>query len=186
MEDSRIVDLYWKRDADAIAETSAKYGAYCYAIALRLLSDARDAEECVSDTWMGAWNAMPVHRPQYLAAFLGKITRRLACNRFQAQRAAKRGGGELPLALEELTACVPASPSAAQAVEDAELERLLNRFLHTLPERDCNIFLRRYWYAEPLQQIADRYRLRPGTVKSSLYRSREKLRRYLEKEGIGL
>lgn len=184
MEDSRIVELYWRRSADAVAETSRKYGGYCYAIAYNLLASAQDAEECVNDTWLGAWNSMPENRPDRLAPYLGKIARSLAFNRFRAARAEKRGGGELPLVLEELGKCIPSSPSAAQAVEDAELEREINRFLRTLPPRDCDIFLRRYWYAEPLAEIAARYGLKLNTVKTSLYRSREKLRSHLEKEGF--
>ena len=184
MDDSRIVELYWRRSGDAIAETSRKYGGYCYAIAYNLLSSVRDAEECVNDTWLGAWNAIPDNRPQYLAPFLGKIARRLAFNRFRADRAEKRGGGELPLVLEELGGCVPAVPSAAQAVEDGELEAEINRFLHAVPPRDCDVFLRRYWYGESLAEITGRYGLKLNTVKTSLYRTREKLRVYLEKEGI--
>ena len=118
MEDHRIVDLFWQRSGDAVTQAREKYGNYCYAIALRLLSDRLDAEECVNDTWLGAWNAMPVHRPERLAPFLGKITRSLAFNRYQARQAEKRGGGQLPLALEELGDCIPAAPSAAQAAED--------------------------------------------------------------------
>ena len=186
MEDHRIVDLFWQRSGDAVTQAREKYGNYCYAIALRLLSDRLDAEECVNDTWLGAWNAMPVHRPERLAPFLGKITRSLAFNRYQARQAEKRGGGQLPLALEELGDCVPAAPSAAQAAEDRELERAVDRFLHSLPSRDCYIFLRRYWYVEPVADIGERYGLKASTVKSSLYRSREKLRRFLEKEGITL
>ncbi|MDY5612941.1 RNA polymerase sigma factor [Dysosmobacter sp.] len=184
MEDHQIVDLYWQRSSDAIAESSAKYGGYCHTIAYRILGNRQDAEECVNDTWAGAWNAMPVHRPTYLGAFLGTITRRIACNRLCAQRAEKRGGGELTLVLEELTDCIPHAPSAAQAVEDTELEQAVSRFLHTLSRRDCSLFLRRYWFAEPVADIAARYGLRVGTVKTSLCRSREKLRRYLEKEEL--
>lgn len=186
MEDQRIVDLYWQRSDDAVAETSRKYGGYCYAIAYNLLSSPRDAEECVNDTWLGAWNAMPDNRPRYLAPFLGKIVRSLAFDRFRADRARKRGGGELPLVLEELAECVPASPSAAQAVEQEELEREIGRFLRTLPPRDCDIFLRRYWYGEPLSEIAGRGGWKLNTVKTGLYRTREKLRRHLEQEGYVL
>lgn len=186
MEDSRIVELYWRRSGDAIAETDRKYGRYCYAIAYNLLSSSRDAEECVNDTWLGAWNAMPDNRPQYLAPFLGKIARRLALNRFRLDRAEKRGGGELPLVLEELEECVPAVPSAAQAVEDGALEEEINRFLRALSTRDCDVFLRRYWYGESLAEIAKRYGLKLNTVKTSLYRTREKLRRHLEEEGYAL
>ena len=186
MDDSRIVELYWRRSGDAIAETSRKYGGYCYAIAYNLLSSVRDAEECVNDTWLGAWNAIPDNRPQDLAPVLGKIARRLAFNRFRADRAEKRGGGELPLVLEELGGCVPVVPSAAQAVEDGELEAEINRFLYALPPRDCDVFLRRYWYGESLAEIAGRYGLKLNTVKTSLYRTREKLRRHLEQEGYAL
>ena len=127
---------------------------------------------------------MPIHRPSRLAAFLGKITRRAACDRLSANLAQKRGGGEVPLLLEELTECVPSAPSAAQEVEDAELEAAVDRFLHTLSRRDCDVFLRRYYFAEPLADIARRYGLPLGTVKASLFRSREKLRNYLEKEEL--
>ena len=184
MEDSRIIDLYWQRDPAAITETGAKYGGYCRSIARNLLADLRDAEECVNDTWLRAWNAMPTDRPDHLGAFLGTITRRLACSRWRAAQAAKRGGGELPLLLEELEGCVPAVPSAAQAAEDRELAESVNRFLRSLPEWECSVFLRRYWYGEPLQVIAERYAMKLNTVKSSLYRTREKLRDHLEQEGI--
>ena len=127
---------------------------------------------------------MPIHRPSCLSAFLGKLTRRAACNRLETLRAEKRGGGELPLVLEELADCVPAAADPAQDVEDAELAREVNRFLRRLPERACNVFLRRYWYAEPLADIAARYGMSEGAVKASLFRTRQKLRDHLEKEGL--
>ena len=181
-----IIDLYWRRSEDAIRETAAKYGAYCRSIARGLLADPRDEEECVNDTWIKAWNAMPDNRPDRLRLFLGKITRRLACDALRARTARKRGGGAYVEALEELGECVPAGPGADKIVEDRELEEVLDRFLHTLPERDCNVFLRRYWYGETLEEVSKRYGMKLNTVKTSLYRSREKLRRYLEKEGIAL
>ena len=184
MEDSQIVDLYWQRSADAITESSTKYGDYCHAIALRILGIRMDAEECVNDTWIGAWNAMPIHRPDCLSAFLGKLTRRAACNRLDTLRAEKRGGGDLPLVLEELADCVPAAADPARAVEEAELAHAINRFLRRLPERACNVFLRRYWYAEPLADIAARYGMSEGAVKASMFRTRQKLRDHLEKEGL--
>ena len=176
MTDLQIVDLYWKRNADAISCSEQKYGGYCHSVAKNILSSFQDAEECVNDTWVGAWNSMPDHRPQNLRAFLGSITRRLACSRLRMDYAQKRGSGQLPLILEELDACLPTSPSAAQVVEAMELERTINAFLHTLPAQDCNLFLRRYWYAESIDQISRRYDLLPNTIKSSLYRSRRKLR----------
>lgn len=183
MEDHAIVDLYWSRDPEAIRQTGEKYGGYCRAIARNILSDRRDAEECVNDTWLGAWNAMPENRPGLLAPFLGKITRNLALTRWRAARAEKRGGGELPLVLDELSECV-SSADTLQTLEAAELENEINRFLGTLPERECGVFLRRYWFTEPMADIARRYGMRENTVRTSLFRSREKLRRYLEKEGL--
>lgn len=186
MEDQQIVDLYWRRDADAIGETASKYGGYCRTIAQNILSDRQDAEECLNDTWMGAWNAMPPHRPGRLRLFLAKITRSLACDRVRAQSARKRGGGVYTVALEELEECLPAVPGADRAVEDRELERMVDRFLHTLPERACSVFLRRYWYAERIEDIAGRYGMGVNTVKTSLFRTRQKLKAYLEKEGIAV
>lgn len=184
MNDSDIVNLYWSRSSEAVTETQKKYGGYCYAISFGLLGNAQDAEECVNDTWLKAWNAMPVSRPARLAPFVGRITRSLSFDRFRSSQARKRGGGELPLVLEELRGCVPSVPSAAQAVEDAELERAVGDFLHTLPARDCNIFLRRYWYGEPLADISRRYGVKLNTVKTSLFRTRGKLKAFLEKEGV--
>lgn len=184
MHDADIVDLYWRRSDEAVIETQKKYGGYCYTIAFGFLGNVQDAEECVNDTWLKAWNAMPQSRPSHLGAFVGRITRALSFDCFRRNHAQKRGGGELPLVLEELKGCVPSVPSAAQAVEDAELERLVNDFLHTLPARDCDIFLRRYWYAEPLADIARRYGLKLNTVKTSLFRSRGKLKSFLETEEI--
>lgn len=184
MNDQQIIDLYWRRSEDAIRETEAKYGPYCRTVAENILADRLDAEECVSDAWLRAWNAIPPHRPNSLRLFLGKLTRSAACDVLRLRNAQKRGGGARPLALEELGECVPAVPGADRAVEERELTELLNRFLRALPERDCNVFLRRYWYAEPLEDIARRYGMRTNTVKTRLFRLRGRLRSYLEREGI--
>lgn len=183
MEDCAIIDLYWSRDPDAIARTSEKYGGYCRAVAGNILPDRRDMEECVNDTWLKAWNAMPSDRPGLLAQYLGKITRNLALNRWRDNRAEKRGGGELPLVLEELAECVP-SAGMLQALEAAELAEAVDRFLHALPERECGLFLRRYWFAEPAAVIAKRYGMRENTVRTILFRCRKRLQVYLEKEGL--
>lgn len=183
MEDHAIVDLYWSRNPEAVQRTGEKYGHYCRSIARNILPDRRDVEECVNDTWLNAWNAMPENRPDFLAPFLGKITRNLAFTRWRAGRTEKRGGGELPLVLDELAEC--ASPAnTLREVEAAELERVVNRFLRTLPERECNVFLRRCWFTEPVADIARRYGMRESTVRTSLFRTREKLKRHLEKEGL--
>lgn len=186
MEDHAIIDLYWAREERALEETERKYGSYCRSIARNILASPEDTEECVNDTYLRAWNAMPPQRPAVLSAFLGKITRNLSLDRWKLSRAEKRGGGQLPLALDELTGCVPAADNVAEAMEAAELSRVLDRFLRKLPERECCIFLRRYWYLDSAQAIAQRFHMTEGSVKSQLFRTRTKLRTCLEKEGICL
>ena len=146
MEDSAIVTLYWQRSEQAIAESDTKYGPYCGHIAYGLLQNSEDTQECVSDTWLAAWNAMPPHRPAVLRLFLGKLTRRLSLQRLRRQGRLKRGGGEAALALEELGDCVPLGGDAQQALEGRELTRLLNHFLSGLPAAQRQVFLARYWY----------------------------------------
>ena len=182
--DQEIIELYWQRDEEAIRASQRRYGGYCGAIAQNILADPLDAEECLNDTWIGAWNAMPPHRPARLRLFLAKITRSLACDALRSRNARKRGGGVYTAALEELAECVPTVPGAEQEAEARELEQAVDRFLHSLGERDCSIFLRRYWYAEPLEDVAARYGMKLNTVKTSLFRTRKKLRRYLESEGM--
>lgn len=186
MDDQQIVDLYWRRDETAITVTQTKYGPYCRRVAANILSDPQDEEECVNDTWLGAWNAMPPHRPLHLPPFLGRITRNLAVSAVRSRSAKKRGGGGYQVALEELTDCVPTVPGADRAAEDRELEESINRFLRTLPERDRNVFLRRYWFVDSLEDIAQRYGLKENTVRTCLFRTRNKLRSYLEKEGVSV
>ena len=184
MEDSQIIDLYWARLEQAIQETDTKYGSYCRAIAHNILKSMEDSEECVSDTWLRAWNAMPPQRPSVLSAFLGRITRNLSLDRYKAARAEKRGGGELPLALDELDACIAAKGGVEAEFDGKELARALDAFLRTLPERECSLFLRRYWFVDSVRDIASRYSMNENNVKSILFRTREKLRKYLEEEGI--
>ena len=186
MEDSAIIDLYWAREERALTETDTKYGHMCRSIAYQILQDRWDSEECVNDTWLRAWNAMPPQRPTILSAFLSRITRNLSLDRYKAARAEKRGGGQMPLALEELGDCVPAQTTVEDSVELRELTRLLDRFLRDLPEKECCLFLRRYWYVDGTADIARRYEMAEGSVKSTLYRIRKKLRIYLEKEGVAL
>lgn len=184
MEDSRIVELYWQRDEAAIAETQKKYGRYCFAIADGILHNAFDAEECVSDTWSGAWNAMPPHRPAVLSTFLGKLTRRAALKKLRAQTAEKRGGGEVPAVLDELEECIPAPSRVDEALEAKALAELLNAFLQTLRADERNVFLRRYWYLDAVRDIASRFGFSESKVKMMLKRTRDKLALRLEKEDI--
>ncbi len=183
MEDSAIIDLYWAREERALSETDTKYGGYCRSIAHNILRNREDTEECVSDTWLHAWNAMPPQRPSILSSFLGRITRNLSFDRCRRQNAEKRGGGALPLALDELSNV--SRPRAGSSTRwKRELAEAIDRFLRTLPERECSMFLRRYWYVDSVQSIAARYAIKENTAKSILFRTREKLRRYLAGEGI--
>ena len=198
MQDEQIIDLYWKRSEEAIRETEIKYGKYCGTIAWNILYSAEDAEECVNDTWMNAWNAMPPHRPGFLKAFLGKITRNLALNLYEKKHAEKRGGGETALALDELAECVGGVPGGkgtagiSGSVWDSEgsteegmvLTACLNRFLQGMKAEDRKIFVQRYWYMYSVKEIAGNLGLGESKVKMTLLRQREKLKKVLEEEGI--
>lgn len=184
MDDGQIVQLYWDRSEQAITETDAKYGAYCYSIAYNALANIQDAEESVNDTYMAAWNRIPPTRPAVLGTFLGRITRNIAINRWKARNAAKRGGGEITLALEELADCADEQVSIESALESRELARVFNEFLDTLQKQKRDIFLRRYWFFEPISEIAESCGFTQSKVIAMLHRTRGKLRKHLEKEGF--
>ena len=183
MEDRDIIELYFQINDKAIEVTNEKYGAYCTAVANNILSDLRDSEECVSDTWLRAWNAMPPKRPDYLRLFLGKITRNLALDVVKKQSRKKRGSGEYELVLDELRNVTDTAYQVESEVEKKDLQRTINEFLYALPERDCNVFLRRYFYFESTKQIADHYKIRESHVLGILSRTRQKLRMHLVQEG---
>ena len=182
MDDRSIVALFWDRSETAIAETDKKYGPYCYSIAHNILTNREDAQECVSDTWLAAWKAMPPKKPAILSTFLGKITRRLSIDRWRTRTAYKRGGGELPLALEELGECADTETPEA-TVQRRELALRFNQFLSTLPETERSVFLCRYWYLDSIGQIAEVFGFSQSKVTSMLHRTRKKLKDVLEKEG---
>ncbi|MBQ7001334.1 MAG: sigma-70 family RNA polymerase sigma factor [Oscillospiraceae bacterium] len=183
MEDSMILDLFFQRSEQAIAETDIKYGSYCYAIAYNILASHEDSQECVSDTYLAAWNAIPPKRPKLFHAFLGKLTRHISLDRWRKCNAKKRGGGELPVALEELEACT-SSENTETAFARKELTRALNRFLSALPETERNIFLCRYWYLDSIESIARFSGFSQSKVTSMLHRTRGKLRKTLYEEGL--
>ena len=186
MEDKEIIDLYWLRSETAIAQTARKYGRYCRSIAHNILHNAEDSEECVSDTYLKAWENIPPRRPKKLAVFLGKITRNLALDRYRFYTAEKRGGGQMPVALEELAACVPAGDETGRIIDQIVLVELLNRFLGELPVSQRKIFMRRYWYVSDIKEIARDYAMTESGVRMSLMRSRKQLKELLEKEGVML
>lgn len=184
MEDRQIVDLYWQRSDLAISETNRKYGRYCHTIAYNICGTDEDAEECVSDTWFRAWNLMPDRRPTILSAFLGRITRNFAINLIQAKNRIKRGGGEAVLALDELEECIPGGTNPEQTLEEKELARAVGRFISELPKTEKKIFILRYWYVASMDEIAETLGFSIGKVKSCLFRTRKKLKNYLEEEGL--
>ena len=183
MQDHEIVALYWKRDENAISETRDKYGVYCYTIAFNILYSNEDAEECVNDTYIKAWNTMPPQKPTVLSAFLGKITRNLAINRYKQERAAKR---DVRLTEVFCEADGTMSGKYTDPLDEIALKDAINSFLASLSREHRIIFLRRYWYMSSVSEIARDYRIPEGTVKSILSRTRIKFRTHLEKEGIDL
>ncbi len=183
MKDREIVELFLKRSQTAITEAEEKYGRYCRAIAGRILGNDADAEEAVADTWLGAWNAIPPHEPEDLGTFLGKITRQNAIKRWRRRNAAKRGG-ETALALEELAEVAPSRSDPQAEAEASELADALNRFVSRLPAAEKRVFLCRYWYLDPVADIAARFGFTESKVKSMLARTRKRLRKHLVEEGL--
>lgn len=186
MNDSQIVALFFDRDQRAIEETAAKYGSYCYSIVRNILQTREDAEEAVSDTYLALWATIPPHKPVVLRTFLGKIARRTALKRWEHLRTQKRGSGEVALALEELSEYLSDGTTPETAIEMAELTRILNTFLRSLPKEERQVFVSRYWYLDPIADIAKRFSFSQSKVKSMLSRTRMKLRATLSKEGITL
>lgn len=182
MEDEAIVTLYWQRSEEAIARTDQKYGSYCHAIAYNILQDHQDSDECVNDTYLSLWEIIPPRRPSLLSALLAKIARNHALDRCKYNRAEKRGGGQVALALDELSECV--GKSEEDYLEGRALTELLNNFLAELPQKSREVFLLRYWYICSVKQIGDKLGLSESNVKMTLLRSRKQLRSLLEKEGI--
>lgn len=184
MEDRKIVDLYWQRDENAIPETAAKFGGYCRTIAYNILSDAEDAEECLNDTWLRAWNTMPTNRPSRLAPYLGKLSRWISLTRLREKTSLKRGGGETALVLDELAEAVDSGADVEKAVELKELNAALRRFLKTLGETERQVFLARYWFIASIAEIAEKFGFSESKVNSMLHRTRKKLLGYLKEEGL--
>lgn len=183
MEDKQIVELFWERDPQALLHSQEKYGAYCLKVAQNILP-AEDAEECVNDTWLQAWSAIPPARPENLQFYLATVTRNQALDRYRKDHAQKRGGGVVNTALEELAECLTSGENPQELYQAKELEGAINRFVRSLPVRDGNIFIRRYYFLESLDEISVRYRISKGSLSVILSRTRAKLKKCLEKEGF--
>ncbi len=183
MHDEQIIALYWNRDERAISATDETYGGYCRTIAKNILGSAEDAEECVNDTYHHTWNAIPPHKPKLLSAFLGKITRNLSLNQYKKRMADKRGGGELPLVLEELSDCIAHSESVESTVEKTELARAIDDFLEKQPREKRHMFVCRYFYTDSISSIAKRFSKKESAVAMTLARMRETLSEHLRERG---
>lgn len=184
MTDEEIIACYWQRDQQAVTASAEKYGTYCRSIAQNILQDPLDAEECVNDTWLRAWGSIPPNRPRRLKLFLARLTRNLALDRLRGRCAEKRGGGETDLLLEELSECVSGDREPESALLAKELGAEIDRFLQALPQRECSLFLKRYFYGESVKTLARAWGLTPHHVTVLLSRTRQKLKRYLNKEGF--
>ena len=186
LPDLQIVDLYWKRDEQAIDETDFKYRRYLYTIAKNVLQDHLDCEECLNDTYLGTWNAIPPERPSPLQVFLSKIMRNTALARYRKNTADKRVPSKMTVALEELEKYMPYNDQTLSAEEEYyvyQLSRSLNDFLKSLPKKQCLIFICRYYCCDRISEIARLLGISERTVYRDLGDVKEKLKKHLEKEG---
>ena len=182
MLDSQIIALYDARDERAIAETAAKYGSFCTSIALNILQNLQDAEECVNDTWLRPWNSIPPARPNVLKAYLGRITRNVALDKYKAAHREKRGCGEILVAFDEISEITASDYVLEDEWREQDFVDLINAFLYSLPERDRHVFVRRYFFADSVPAIAKRFGTSQNNVLKILSRTRQKLKNYLDRE----
>lgn len=183
MDDRHIVDLYWQRNEQAISETAAKYEGYCMKIAQNILADHADSEESVNDTYLHAWNAIPPERPLNLRAYLGRITRNLALNRYQAKAAQKRQGDSFARSLDELEDFAVPALDPTDELAARELGECISAFLRTQSVETRAIFVRRYFYCDSIEELAKRFGAGESKIKTTLLRTRQRLKQYLAKEG---
>ena len=186
LDDQHIIDLYWQRDETALRLTAACYGTQLVTVAQRILDDPAESEETVNDTYLKAWNVIPPHKPNKLGAFLAKITRELAIDRYRRRKAEKRAATQYALSLEELSECIPGGETPDEALDHDILARHIGAYLSVLKPSVRQAFVGRYFFALSLQEIADRQGVTLSWVKTALHRAREGLRNHLEKEGYSV
>ena len=184
MEDQQIIDLFLKRDEKAVSEAELKYGNYCRKIAMNILSDERDSEEAVNDTFMGVWKSIPPHIPDKLSAFIGKVARNASLKIYRRNNAEKRSNGSIPEPFEEISGIIGGSDHIQSDIEAKELAERINRFLNVLKENERKVFVCRYWYFDSIADISERFGFSEGKVKSMLFRTRKKLMDALKKEEL--
>ena len=184
MTDKDIITLFWLRDQKAIAETKKKYGNYCRSIAYNILKNKEDAEECENDTYLGAWDSIPPQIPKSLPAYLAKITRNLSITRLRSKKAEKRLQDNQIVPIEELYSCISDTSGFDAHLSEKELGEIIDKFLRSLKESDRNIFICRYWYSEEISVIAKNFGFTESKVKTCLFRTKNKFRKHLNKEGV--
>lgn len=185
MDDSKLLDLFWNRDENAICEMDVKYGSYCRKIAMNILTIPEDAEECISDTWLKAWENIPPERPKKLKAWLGKVVRNTALTIWQKNHAQKRYGG-MELMLDELAEIIPSAEITESIIDAHDLGTVINGWLRDLAPEDRNLFVRRYWYGYSVKELSAEFRISAGNLSQKMYRLRKDLKGKLEKDGITL
>ena len=184
MDDKSIIELFWKRDEKAIEETDAKYGKYIYTVSYNILRNKEDTEECRNDTYLDTWHSIPPAFPSVFSAFLAAIARRISIDMLRHRTAAKRGGGETEISINELDECIPSEKSISDEIENEIIAKKISDFLSSLPAEECDVFMRRYWYFDTIDEICTAYGFSKSKVKTMLMRTRRKLRSHLEQEGI--
>ena len=184
LEDSKIIELYWSRSEDAIHESDNKYGKYLTKIAMNILKNNEDTQECINYTYLQTWNSIPETKPNSMRSFLGCITRNLSFDMYKKQRAKKRGNGEVEVVLEELEGCIHGGPDVEETMEENEVAKLISKFLRKQSRHNRVIFVRRYWYCDSIEDIEERFAISKSNVLSSLFRTRKALKVFLEKEKV--
>ena len=183
MEDSKIIELFYERSEQAIVELSEKYGRICHRIAVNILKNDADAEECVNDTYLGAWNTIPPQNPNPLLTYICRIVRNISIKRYH-QNTAKKRNSYYDVALDELEDCLPSAMSVEDEVNAGELALLFDDFLATLDKTNRVMFVRRYWFSDSVSDIAATFKMNDHAVTVRLSRTREKLRQYLIGKGV--
>ncbi len=185
MDDKQIIELYFERNEQAIKETETKYGAFCHRIAMNILGIHEDAEECVNDTYYSVWKQIPPTVPEVFKVYLGRITRNLSISRFRAMRAKKRYSS-MEIMLSELNDCVPSSSNVEQTIEVMQLSDYISEWLDSLPEEDCALFVRRYWFGDEVQELAKKCGITAAKMAQRMLRLRKSLKAALEQKGVAL
>ena len=182
MEDQQIVEMYLQRNEEAIARTEQKYMKYCRAIAIHILHIPEDVDEVLNDTWFAAWNSIPPHTPECLKTFLGKLTRNISLKRIRSEKTLKRGAAEMQVVFEEVEDWLQSEQNFEQQISEQALADEINLFLDSISDTERNVFVRRYWYMQSINEIAEYHGFSESKVKSMLFRIRKKLYAKLKKE----